>query len=155
MSRINNYIVFFAFLFIIFTIVILFLSKNKDQFSCQSNVIIKNASSVFHGVINFNVSSNNGAVNINGFLKNPTKSDYIVNRTILFSSSLHGGTSVWESTSISISNTDTTPTELLNGILPQVYLEPSTISDVSIRRLDKKSFLLLKEYIPYVYCTVG
>lgn len=155
MKRVSSYMLFFIFSFIASLVIVLVLSKKNDQFSCQSNVVIKNRGGVFYGVINFNVSSLNGAVNINGFIKSATEPDYIVNRTILFSSSLHGGTPVWKSTSISISNIDTTPSQLLSGFIPQVYLVSSTISDMSIQKLDKNSFLLLRENIPYVYCKVN
>ncbi|CAI2500324.1 Uncharacterised protein [Serratia proteamaculans] len=155
MKKINKYIMLLILSLATSVIFICVLWESKDQFSCQSNIIIKNRGSVFYGIINFNVSSDNGTVNINGFIKNETAPDYIINRTILFSSSIHGGISVWKSTNVSIGNTDTTPTQLLIGIIPQVYLESLTISDVSFQKLDNKSYLFLREFVPYAYCKVS
>lgn len=157
MKKINSYLIFLSLSLIVTVTVISknLLWKSNDQFSCQSNIIIKNKGVVFYGVINFNVSSNNGTVNINGFINNGTKPDSIVNRTVLFTSSPHGGVSVWKSTNISIANTDTTSTEMLRGLIPKVYLEPLTISDVSFEKIDNKSFIFLKEFVPYAYCKVN
>ncbi|AYN28360.1 MULTISPECIES: hypothetical protein [Buttiauxella] len=144
----------FAYIIIASTLLVMIYNKNQktSNFTCATDIVLTNKDRVFSGLIDFNVSPTSGLVNINGYFTAPDKKEYMVNRSIIFQASLQGNAPVWMSKEISLAVADTAPIEQLRGLVPLVFLEPSRIGNVEIKRLNKSAYLLTKENLPYAYC---
>lgn len=144
----------FVYIIIASTLIVMIYNKyhKASNVSCATNIVLKNEDRSFSGLIDFNVSPTSGLVNINGYMTAPDKKVYMVNRSIIFQSSLQGNAPVWMSKEISLAVADNAPIELLRGLVPLVFLEPSRIGNVKIQSLGWSSYLLTKENLPYAYC---
>ena len=93
-----------------------------------------------------------GIVNIDGIIKDAENNEQTVQRMVLFTQSSYGSSPVWISQKIQISNRETAPASLIQELLPDFFLTNTSVSNVDFFALNRETYLITKEGIPYLYC---
>lgn len=149
--KLNRYwLSIFIMSFIVATVLV--YKDYTDNFTCTSEIVIKRDIRHLKGLINYRISPNNGIVNLKGHIKVGEHIEYVLDRMVVFSVTHYGNTSVWKSVNISISRSDTTPNDIIYGLLPEIYLKQSIISDVELKRINYKSITVTKGNMPFLFC---
>lgn len=128
-------------------------NEYTGNFSCASEIFIKRDVRNLNGLVNYKVSPSSGIVNIKGVVNVSGAVEYAIDRTIIFSAQSYGNSPVWKSEDISISKLDTAPNNILNGLLPDVYLNTSMIADVEFKKINFKTIAITKGDVPFLFCT--
>ena len=113
--------------------------------------IVRNTSS-FRGIIDIKTGGSKGIVNIDGIIKDAENNEQTVQRMVLFTQSSYGSSPVWISQKIQISNRETAPASLIQELLPDFFLTNTSVSNVDFFALNRETYLITKEGIPYLYC---
>ncbi|WP_333495279.1 hypothetical protein [Kluyvera sp. CHPC 1.251] len=129
-----------------------FDESDPDNFVCRASIQIVREDVVFRGILDLKTGNGKGVANINGIITDEKHVENTVQRTILFKHSDFGPSRIWVSHQILISNRETAPAELVQKVLPDFYLKPTSISNVDMYSLSKGTRLITKEDIPYLYC---
>lgn len=130
-------------------------NKNNGQLhnlSCRSAIEIVRNTSSFRGIIDIKTGGSKGIVNIDGIIKDTENNEQTVQRMVLFTQSSYGSSPVWISQKIQISNRETAPTSLIQELLPDFFLTNTSVSNVDFFALNRETYLITKEGIPYLYC---
>lgn len=141
--------------FILSSTTLYFFHIKKEEYqkiTCRADMTIKNTHSTFNGIMDFKIGQEKGIANIAGSVSNESGNEYIVQRTIFFTLTSYGGTPIWLSNKIVVSDVENSPAALLSGTLPDFYVKPSTVNDVNIIPVSKDGWLITKSSIPLLYC---
>ena len=128
-------------------------SKNNGQLhnlTCRSAIEIVRNTSSFRGIIDIKTGGSKGIVNIDGIIKDAENNEQTVQRMVLFTQSSYGSSPVWISQKIQISNRETA--SLIQELLPDFFLTNTSVSNVDFFALNRETYLITKEGIPYLYC---
>lgn len=125
---------------------------DSHNFTCRASLQIVREDAIFHGILDLKTGDGKGVANITGIITDEKNIENTVQRTILFKHSDFGPSPIWVSHQILISNRETAPGELVQKVLPDFYLKPTSISNMDMYSLSKGTRLITKEDIPYLYC---
>ena len=154
-SRIQTGIILLlCFAALILTVVYRYSKNNGElhDLTCRSAIEIVRNTSSFRGIIDIKTGGSKGIVNIDGIIKDANNSEQTVQRMVLFTHSSYGSSPVWVSQNIHISNRETAPVSIIQQLLPDFFLTNTSVSNVDLFSLNKETYLITKEGIPYLYC---
>lgn len=126
--------------------------KPLYNLSCRAAIEIVRDTASFQGIIDIKSAESNGIVNIDGIIKDAANNEQTVQRMVLFTQDTYGSSPVWVSQKIHISNRETAPASLIQLVLPDFFLSNTSVSNVDLFALNKETYLITKEGIPYLYC---
>lgn len=126
--------------------------NHLHNLSCRAAIDIVRNTASFKGIIDIKSGDTKGIVNIDGIISDATNNEQTVQRMVLFTHSSYGTSPVWVSQKIHVSNRETAPASLIQQILPDFFLTNTSVSNVDLFALNRDTYLITKEGIPYLYC---
>lgn len=126
--------------------------SHLHNLACRATIEIVRNTASFRGIIDIKSGDSKGIVNIDGIIKDNANNEQTVQRMVLFTHSSYGSSPVWVSQKIHISSRETAPAGIIRQLLPDFFLTNTSVSNVDLFPLNKETYLITKEGIPYLYC---